>query len=83
MKNKLAAPFREATYESRHGTGIDKVSSLLDAAVQFEVVEKAGAWFKYNGENLGQGKDAVKDVIKADPKLLKEIWNKVKEKAGL
>jgi recombination protein RecA len=83
VKNKVAPPFREATYESFHGIGIDKVSSLLEAAVTFEVIEKAGAWFKYKGENLGQGKDSVKQVIKNDPKLLKEVWNEVKVKAGL
>lgn len=83
VKNKLASPFREAFYESFHGKGIDKVSSLLDVAVNMEIVEKAGAWFKYKGENLGQGKDAVKKVIKEDQKLLKEIWSAVKEKAGL
>ena len=83
VKNKVAPPFREAFYETFHGKGIDKVSSLIDAAVNFEVIEKAGAWFKYNGENLGQGKDTVKEVIKNDSKLLKEIWSKVKEASGL
>lgn len=83
VKNKVAPPFREATYESYHGVGIDKVSSLIDAAVNFEVIEKAGAWFKYKGDNLGQGKDSVKDIIKNDPKLLKEIWGEVKVKAGM
>lgn len=83
VKNKLAPPFREALYETRHGEGIDKVSSLIDAAVHFEVIEKAGAWFKYKGENLGQGRDTVKGILNKDQKLLKEIWAQVKEKAGL
>jgi len=83
VKNKVAPPFREAFYQTMHGKGIDKVSSLLDAAVKYEVIDKAGAWFKYNGENLGQGKDAVGEILKSDEKLLKEIWKKVKEKAGL
>ncbi len=83
VKNKVAPPFKEATFETRHGHGIDKVSSLVDAALNYNIIEKAGSWFKYNGENIGQGKDTVKDLIKNDQKLLKEIWNKVKEAAGL
>ncbi|GAB4284211.1 MAG: recombinase RecA [Candidatus Dojkabacteria bacterium] len=83
VKNKVAPPFREAIYETYHGKGIDKVSSLIDAAVKFEIIEKAGAWFKYNGENLGQGRETVKDILKGDQKLMKEIWVKVKEAAGL
>jgi recombination protein RecA len=83
VKNKVAPPFREATFETRHGNGIDKVSSLLDAAVHYNVIEKAGAWFKYNGENMGQGKEGVKELLRNDQKLLKEVWNKVKESAGL
>jgi recombination protein RecA len=83
VKNKVSPPFREASFEIRYGTGIDKVSSLIDAALNYEVIEKAGAWFKYKGENMGQGREAVKELIKGDQPLLKEIWNEVKEKAGL
>ncbi len=83
VKNKVAPPFREAIYETYHGRGIDKVSSLIDAAVNFNVIEKAGAWFKYNGENLGQGRETVKDILNNDQKLLKEVWQKVKEASGL
>ncbi|BCX13471.1 MAG: protein RecA [Candidatus Dojkabacteria bacterium] len=83
VKNKVAPPFREATFEMYYGKGIDKISSLLDAAISYEVIEKAGSWFKYNGENLGQGRDSVKEVLETDKKLLKEIWEKVKEKSGL
>jgi recombination protein RecA len=83
VKNKVAPPFREATYEVYYGQGIDKISSLIDAAVTYEVIEKAGAWYKYKGENLGQGKESMKELMKNDQKLLKEIWNSVKEKAGI
>jgi recombination protein RecA len=78
VKNKVAPPFREATYEVYYGQGIDKISSLIDAAVTYEVIEKAGAWYKYKGENLGQGKESMKELMKNDQKLLKEIWNSVK-----
>lgn len=83
VKNKVAPPFREALFEMRSGKGIDKISSLIDAALKYEVIEKAGAWFKYKGENLGQGRDSVKDILKDDQKLLKTVWEEVKEKAGL
>jgi len=83
VKNKVAPPFREAEFEIIHGEGIDRVSSLLDAALKFNIIEKAGAWFKRNGENLGQGRDGVKELLKNDPKLLKEVWAEVKKAAGL
>lgn len=83
VKNKVAPPFREAEFEMRHGEGIDKVSSLLDAAIKYNVIDKAGAWFKYKGENMGQGKEGIKDLLKNDKKLLHEIWAEVKKSAGL
>ncbi|MEP7103984.1 MAG: recombinase RecA [Candidatus Dojkabacteria bacterium] len=83
VKNKVAPPFREAEFEIIHGEGIDKVSSLLDAALKYNVIEKAGAWFKRNGENLGQGREGVKELLKKDQKLLKEVWTEVKKAAGM
>ncbi len=83
VKNKVAPPFREANFDMIHGTGIDAYSSLIDAAVKFEVLEKAGSWFKYNGENVGQGREGVKELLSNDAKLSKEIEKKVREKAGL
>lgn len=83
VKNKVAPPFREAEFEIIHGEGIDRVSSLLDAAIKHNVIEKAGAWFKRNGENLGQGREGVKELLKSDKKLLQEVWNEVKKAAGL
>lgn len=83
VKNKVAPPFREAEFEIVHGVGIDKVSSLIDAALKFEVIEKAGAWFKLNGENLGQGREAVKELLNNDNKLMMQVWQEVKNKAGL
>jgi recombination protein RecA len=83
VKNKVAPPFKEAEFEIRYGEGIDKVSSLIDAAVKYNVIEKAGAWFKRNGENLGQGKEGVRELLKNDKKLLQEVWNDVRKAAGL
>ncbi|RMD77313.1 recombinase RecA [Candidatus Dojkabacteria bacterium] len=83
VKNKVAPPFKESEFEIIHGLGIDKVSSLLDAALKFNVIEKAGAWFRINGENLGQGRDTVKELISNDSKLMLQIWQEVKKQAGL
>lgn len=83
VKNKVAPPFKEAEFEIRYGEGIDKVSSLVDAAVKYNVIEKSGAWYKRNGENLGQGKEGIKDLIMNDKKLLQDIWSDVKKAAGL
>jgi len=83
VKNKVAPPFREAFFDMIHGVGIDAVSSLIDVALKFNIIEKAGSWFKYNGENIGQGREGIKELLKNDPKLLKEITDKTKAAAGL
>ncbi|MBE2280770.1 MAG: recombinase RecA [Ignavibacteriaceae bacterium] len=83
VKNKVAPPFKETEFEIRYGEGIDKISSLVDSAVKYGVIEKAGAWFKRNGENLGQGKEGLKELLKNDKKLLKEVWDEVRKAAGL
>ncbi len=83
VKNKVAPPFKETEFEIRYGEGIDKISSLVDAAVKYGVIEKSGAWFKRNGENLGQGKEGLKELLFNDKKLLKEVWDEVKKSAGL
>lgn len=83
VKNKVAPPFREAEFEIRYGEGIDKISSLVDAALKHNIIEKSGAWFKRNGENLGQGREAVKELLRNDKELLKEVLAEVKKAAGL
>lgn len=83
VKNKVAPPFREAMFDMIHGEGIDKISSLIDAAVKHEVIEKAGSWFKYKGENVGQGREGVKEILNSDKKLLDDLTKQVKQKAGL
>lgn len=83
VKNKIAPPFKEAYFDMIHGVGIDKVSSLIDAALQFGVIEKAGSWYKYEGSNIAQGKESTKEVIKEDKKMLKEIYTKVRQQAGI
>lgn len=81
VKNKMSPPFKEATFDIIYPNGIDRISSLIDAAIQFGVIEKAGAWFKKGDTQLGQGKDSVKELLKTDTKLRKEIFKEVKEKS--
>ena len=83
VKNKMAPPFKEATFDIIYPNGIDKISSLIDAAVTFDAVQKAGAWFKRNDVMLAQGKEALKEVLRNDEKLRKEIYQEVKKRANL
>jgi recombination protein RecA len=83
VKNKVAPPFREAEVEIFFGQGISKESSLIDAGVNFNIIEKSGSWFTYNGERIGQGKDNVKSYFKENSKLIEELERKIKEKAGM
>lgn len=82
VKNKVAPPFKEATFNMIYPMGIDRESSILDAAADLGVVEKSGAWFKYGEEQLGQGREATIEVLKKDAKLrekiVKEVLSKVK-----
>jgi recombination protein RecA len=83
VKNKMAPPFKEATFNVIYPKGIDKISSLLDAALQFEIVEQAGSWIRYGDDQLGQGKEAVGNLLRENDKLRKEIYAKVKKAAGI
>ena len=77
VKNKLAPPFREAEFDIMYGKGISRTGELLDLAVQADVVQKAGAWFSYDGKRLGQGRDNVKELLENDKELSKEIEDKL------
>jgi len=81
VKNKIAAPFRTAEFDIMYNEGISKVGDVLDLAVQYGVLDKAGAFLKYNGETIGQGREAVKRVFKENPELFSEIEEKVRAKA--
>jgi recombination protein RecA len=81
VKNKVAPPFREAIIEIIFGKGINEMSSLLDSAVNFNVIEKSGTWFSYNGEKIGQGKDQTIDYLEKNISIAEEIKNKTMEKA--
>ncbi len=79
VKNKVAPPFKEAEFDIMYGRGISKEGEILDLAVMLEIVQKSGAWFSYNGERLGQGRDNVKSLIKENENLAAELEAKVRE----
>ena len=81
VKNKIAAPFRSAEFDIMYNEGVSKVGDVLDLAVQYGVFDKAGAFIKYNGETIGQGREAVKRVLKEKPEFFAEIEQTVREKA--
>lgn len=81
VKNKVAPPFKTAEFDILYGTGISKTSEVLDMGVELGVIEKSGAWFYYNSERLGQGRDNARAALENDPALEAEISAKVMEKA--
>ena len=78
VKNKVAPPFKEAEVDIIYGKGISKEGSLLDVAVNFEVVSKSGSWFSYNGQRIGQGRETVKAFLRENPDVMAEIDEKVR-----
>jgi len=79
VKNKVAPPFTEAEFDIMFNEGISSTGSLLDLALEMDIIQKRGSWFSYNGTQLAQGRDAAKDILKGDDSLFSEIETKVKE----
>jgi recombination protein RecA len=79
VKNKVAPPFMTAEFDIMYGEGISKVGEVLDLGVEFGIVKKSGSWFSYGETKLGQGRDAVKALIKDNPELAEELEGKIKE----
>lgn len=79
VKNKVAPPFKVAEFDIMYGEGISKTGEILDLAVEFEIIKKAGSWFSYGDTKLGQGRDGVKVLIKDNPELADELEQKIKK----
>ena len=79
VKNKMAPPFKSCQVDIMYGTGISKEGEVIDLGSDAGIIEKAGAWYSYNGEKIGQGKENAKDYLKANPQVFEEIMNKVRD----
>ncbi|NGM87874.1 recombinase RecA [Parapusillimonas sp. SGNA-6] len=83
VKNKVAPPFKQAEFDIMYGAGISREGEIIDLGVQAGIVDKAGAWFSYNGTRIGQGKDNVREYLKEHPDMAFEIENRVREQLGI
>ena len=79
VKNKVAPPFKTATIEIRYGEGVSRVSEIIDLAVQYDIIEKSGAWFSYNGEKIGQGRENVRLFLNSHPDVYDQIDQQIQQ----
>ena len=79
VKNKIAPPFKEAEFDIVYGQGISKEGSILDVGVNLDIINKSGAWFSYNGQRIGQGRENVKQFLRDNPQITKEVDTKIRE----
>jgi len=83
VKNKVAPPFRKAEFDILYNEGISKEGELIDMGVEHQIVDKSGAWYSYNGERIGQGRDNVREFLRSNPDIASDIENVVRQKMGL
>ncbi len=83
VKNKVAPPFKQAEFDILYGEGISREGEIVDLGATHNIVEKSGAWYSYNGDRIGQGKDNARDFLRERPELALEIENKIREKLGI
>jgi len=83
VKNKVAPPFREAFFDILYGEGISREGEIIDLGVLHKLVEKAGSWYSYNGEKIGQGKDNAREFLRSRPEMAREIENKIRTIVGV
>ena len=83
VKNKVAPPFRQAEFDIMYGKGISREGALLDLAVEMGIAKKSGAWFTYEGEQLGQGRETAKNFLSAHPEIMMDMAEKIRQQAGL
>ncbi|MFN3630304.1 MAG: recombinase RecA, partial [Casimicrobiaceae bacterium] len=83
VKNKVAPPFKEAVFDIMYGTGISREGEILDMGVQHGIVDKSGAWYSYQGDRIGQGKDNARDFLRENPAIARDIEARIREKIGV
>ncbi len=83
VKNKVAPPFKQADFDIMYGEGISRVGSLIDVAAEMDILNKSGAWYSYNGDRLGQGRENVKEYLKQNPAVANEIEHKIRQNLSL
>jgi recombination protein RecA len=83
VKNKVAPPFKQAEFDILYGEGISREGEIVDLGATHNIVEKSGAWYSYNGERIGQGKDNAREWLREHPEVSLEIENKIREKLGV
>jgi recombination protein RecA len=83
VKNKVAPPFKTAEFDILFGEGISREGEVIDMGVAAKIVDKSGAWYAYQGEKIGQGRDNAREFLRENPTLAREIENKVRESLGI
>jgi len=83
VKNKVAAPFKQAEFDIMYGKGISREGSLIDVGVEQGIIRKSGAWYTYEGDQLGQGKENARTFLRENPDVASEIEKRIKEKLGI
>jgi len=83
VKNKVAPPFKTAEFDILYGEGISREGEIIDMGVNARILDKSGAWYAYNGEKIGQGKDNAREYLRENPEIAREIENKVRESVGI
>ena len=79
VKNKMAPPFKKAEFDILYGEGISKVGEILDLGVEFDIIKKSGSWFSYGDSKIGQGREAVRQLLLDNPEFAEEVEAKVRE----
>ena len=79
VKNKVAPPFRKSEFDIMFGVGINKIGEIVDLGVEFDIIQKSGSWYSYNGSKLGQGRDATMTLLRDNPELCEELEGLIKE----
>ncbi|MOA44963.1 recombinase A [compost metagenome] len=83
MKNKVSPPFKQAVFDIFYGEGISREGEIIDMGVEHDFISKSGAWYAYNGQKIGQGKDNTRQWLKDNPEIAKEIERKIRETVGV